>query len=545
MAELNALEQLTESLDARQSFKLEAGAGSGKTYALVYALHHLLAKQRPDLEHSGRAIACITYTNAARDEIRARVADDPLVHVSTIHEFLWEVVQRYQPQLREALIEYNRELKAPAEKVEDLPADAPIIYSDRRPKFTEGVISHDEVIELSYRVISRHPRLSKIVADRYPYIFVDEYQDTFPRTVELLLEHLLPGREGRIVIGLFGDSMQKIYRSGIGTVTSPTLRTITKHENFRSSRAVVALLNKIRPDLPQYPAGEDCDGEAWLFANQSESTPAERLKLAHDALTQRGWSIDNAKQLFLTHRLIAGTLGYPDLDRLYDRRGRNGRTDLLEGREPYARLLTEIEDLRRAHEAQDVGALMTLLHGDNRPITRHAQKRQITASLRELSLLSRTASIGDVIDRADSLQLIPKPTEVRRVEKLFASDALDERDTWHVEFARSLREVSFREWMNFAQFRDEQTPFSTQHGVKGAEFDDVLVAIDDTAWTQYNMGKMIAGIDKPDRANRSRNMFYVCCSRARRRLAVVFLSDLPVQALPTVRDWFGSEYVIH
>jgi DNA helicase II / ATP-dependent DNA helicase PcrA len=544
VAELNALEELTEALDARQSFKLEAGAGSGKTYALVYALHHLLSTQRPELEHSGRAIACITYTNAAKDEIRHRIADDPLVHVSTIHEFLWDAVQRYQSQLREALIQYNHGLKTPIEGVEDLPVGAPISYSDRRPRFAEGVISHDEVIELSYRVISKHRRISKIIADRYPYIFVDEYQDTFPRTVELLLDHVLPGREARIVVGLFGDSMQKIYSSGVGAVISSRLRTITKHENFRSSRAVVTLLNKIRPDLLQYPAGEDYDGETWLFASQNERTPAGRLKLAHDMLAQRGWSIDNTKHLFLTHRLIAGTLGYSDLDRLYDQRGRNGRADLLEGREAYAHLLTEIEALRRSHEAQDLAALTAILHGDNRPITRHAQKRQINTSLRELFQLSHTASIGEVIDRADSLQLIPKSTEIRAIEKLFRSEDLDERDTWRVNFAKRVREVTYREWTNFARFRDEQTPFSTQHGVKGAEFDDVLVAIDDTAWTQYSMGKMIAGTDKPDRATRSRNMFYVCCSRARRRLAVVFLSELPDQALPVVRDWFGTECIV-
>jgi DNA helicase-2/ATP-dependent DNA helicase PcrA len=96
---------------------------------------------------------------------------------------------------------------------------------------------------------------------------------------------------------------------------------------------------------------------------------------------------------------------------------------------------------------------------------------------------------------------------------------------------------------NFAKFRDELTPYSTQHGVKGSEFDDVLVVVDDTAWTQYSMGKMIAGTDKEARTTRSRNMFYVCCSRAKRRLAVVFVSDLPSEAYPVLLDWFGADNV--
>jgi DNA helicase-2/ATP-dependent DNA helicase PcrA len=58
------------------------------------------------------------------------------------------------------------------------------------------------------------------------------------------------------------------------------------------------------------------------------------------------------------------------------------------------------------------------------------------------------------------------------------------------------------------------------------------------------MGKMIAGTDKPDRTTRSRNMFYVCCSRAKKRLAVAFLSDLPSDAYPVLAERFGEGQVI-
>jgi DNA helicase-2/ATP-dependent DNA helicase PcrA len=90
-----------------------------------------------------------------------------------------------------------------------------------------------------------------------------------------------------------------------------------------------------------------------------------------------------------------------------------------------------------------------------------------------------------------------------------------------------------------------RTPYSTQHGVKGAEFDDVLVVVDDKAWNHYDMAGMIGGTEKNlTRLARSRNMFYVCCSRARRRLAVVFVSDLSPKALAIAREWFGPENIV-
>jgi DNA helicase-2/ATP-dependent DNA helicase PcrA len=543
VAELNSLGRVIEALDAGRSFKVEAGAGSGKTHTLVSALRHLLRTRSAELKRTGQAIACITYTNAAKDEVRRRIEEDPLVHVSTIHEFLWELVQSHQAQLREALVDYNRTLKSPVDGLDSIPPDTPITYGDRGRRLAEGLISHDEVLDLSFRVISAHPRLARIIADSYPYILVDEYQDTSPRTVDVLLKHLLPGREGKIVIGLFGDSMQKIYGTGVGAVTDPALLSITKHENYRSSRAVVSLLNKIRPELPQEPAADAPDGEALVFVSGDESDPEARLKLATEQLVERGWELDATKRLYLTHRTIARTLGYPNLDKLYDSRGMNGRADLLEGREPYADLLSKIDALLLAYEAGDHMAVVDVLDAAGIKITRHSKKAEIAASLRELAQLRRMDTIGAVADLAHELQLVPKTRRVRAIEQKFGASGLDERDQRQVDFAEALRDIPFLEMSNFAKFRDELTPYSTQHGVKGSEFDDVLVVVDDTAWTQYSMGKMIAGTDKEPRVTRSRNMFYVCCSRAKRRLAVVFVSDLPSEAYPVLLDWFGTDHV--
>jgi DNA helicase-2/ATP-dependent DNA helicase PcrA len=52
---------------------------------------------------------------------------------------------------------------------------------------------------------------------------------------------ILPGPT--CVVGLFGDSMQKIYPSGVGAVTHPKLKPITKHENYRCPPPVVEVLN--------------------------------------------------------------------------------------------------------------------------------------------------------------------------------------------------------------------------------------------------------------------------------------------------------------
>ena len=91
MASTSIAEQVIDCLEHNKSFVVDAGAGSGKTHTLVEALTYLLEKRSDDYLSRGQQIVCITYTNVAVGEIESRINSDPLVRVSTIHDFLWSV----------------------------------------------------------------------------------------------------------------------------------------------------------------------------------------------------------------------------------------------------------------------------------------------------------------------------------------------------------------------------------------------------------------------------------------------------------------------
>ncbi|MEV8606089.1 UvrD-helicase domain-containing protein [Streptomyces griseoviridis] len=540
MADLTTIETVVKELDARHSFLVEAGAGAGKTTDLVRALQYLLGHQRSELESSGQRIACITYTNVAKRKILERISADPLVTVGTIHEFLWDVIQDYPRELWQQLLDYNSDDVRNPEDLTEVATPPVIEYSDRGRKFSEGRISHDDVIALSLRLVTAYPKLIRIITSKYPVIFVDEYQDTSPKTIKLLLDHLAGAGKEPCVIGLFGDSMQKIYRSGVGAVQHERLTLITKHENYRCSRPVVDVLNKMRPELRQEAASERQEGEVHLFLKADTPPGPLRLEAAKSALAGMGWSPGNSKYLMLTHRGIAGTLNYPNLLEQYRQLGSHGPDDLMARTEPYAQYLTQVEALCAAHRARDFVELTSLLAQGKSRITEHADKRTISEAIHALNSVRMAGSVGDVMDLMAKSPLLALPGKVRERERRRTATDLDERRQRQADFANRLRDIPYSEVVAVTQFIDELTPFSTQHGVKGDEFENVVVVVDDSAWTMYNIGKMLAGIDKPDRAQRSRNLFYVCCSRARRGLAVVFTNDLPDGAETTARDWFAS-----
>ena len=69
-------------IEERKSFVLEAGAGSGKTYALIQTLNYLIQHKSENLKIANQKIVCITYTNVAKNEIIDRIENNELVEKS-------------------------------------------------------------------------------------------------------------------------------------------------------------------------------------------------------------------------------------------------------------------------------------------------------------------------------------------------------------------------------------------------------------------------------------------------------------------------------
>ena len=106
-----------------------------------------------------------------------------------------------------------------------------------------------------------------------------------------------------------------------------------------------------------------------------------------------------------------------------------------------------------------------------------------------------------------------------------------------------IKSLPFTEIVNLYKFEEDLTPYSTQHGIKGAEFDNVFVILDNGRWNQYNFKYLFEKtIGKESVIERTQKMFYVCCSRAKKNL-VVFYHKPSDAVLDKANDWFGNENV--
>lgn len=320
--------QIFELIDDNRNFLLSGGAGSGKTYSLVSVINEIY-NRNPIAK-----IACITYTNAAVHEIENRVLNKK-IRISTIHDFLWDNISPFQNELKTTLIE---SINNPEVKYKNITVELPynnefkdgVKYAEFL-RLSDGYISHDEIITLANQMFKKYPKLCDILNNKYDYILVDEYQDTFPEVIEILLVYLSKSKK-RSIIGFFGDSMQSIYDDGIGDlnnyIESEIVFEVQKSQNRRNPQSVISLSNKLRIDKLEQVPSEDENAPNMKDGKVKEGT----IKfiygdiLSMDSIKKKeyfaGWDFSNpkeTKELRLTHNLIASNAGFPKLMEIYDK----------------------------------------------------------------------------------------------------------------------------------------------------------------------------------------------------------------------------------
>ena len=561
VAAQRALDEIFRCIRERRSFRLEAGAGAGKTYSLVKALQLIIDEEGAQFVRSHQKVACITYTNVATDEVTRRTDGHPAVQASTIHSFCWELCKSFQAILRSEVMS----IPQLAEKIEEAGefGSRRIGYDlgHRRVTEKEILLHHDDVLKIMVALME-HPKFRRIVAARFPVLFIDEYQDTDAAFAESLIRNFVETGDGPL-IGFFGDSWQKIYRTGAGRIDHANLQPIGKGANFRSVPDVVNVLNRIRPELPQQVSDPGAVGSAKVyhsneFIGQRQigghwggDLPAEEvhryLSGLRESLANAGWdfSPQKTKILMLTHNVLAAEQHYSQILGVFEY-----NDSLLKKEDPYIAFLADtVEPACAAFSAGKFGEMFSVIGRKVGNLSNLAEKRDWTRNMKRLVALRAAGKIGEIIDLLKETRKPRLPDAVLRTEKRLAEATRDDIEASRtLKQIQKLRQLPYSELIALAEFINDHTPFSTKHGVKGAEFENVLIVLG-RGWNQYNWTQFLEWFpdrfpgNKEESYVRNRNLFYVACSRPKKNLALLFTQELTLGALGTLESWFGAENI--
>lgn len=586
-------EEIENCLTTKTSFSVVAGAGSGKTTSLISTLEKTREIYGSELRKRGQKVVCITYTKRAVGVIQSRLRFDSLYHVSTLHSFLWPEVARFQDAIRGAIIEevipyhllkaekydnggQSKAAKKARKKIAQLNEELANLggvqkfkYEDSvSSNFKTGVISHDDLIRIATYLISNNPILRKGLGFKYPFIYVDEAQDTFQPVVNAL--NAMCAEDGLPLVGYFGDLMQQIYDDDRVHNFSEliNLKEITKEENYRCSTKVIDFLNKFRTDVQQDAAGKNKDiaGSVLMTIVQADhpSEPRNRysdsqlddaIAKFNNALKDWGWYEDeDVKRLFLVRQMIARRLNFSVLQKLFtgkyssaksQNEYESGKHFLLQ---PFVKFVIPIVSSYQRGDHNEVISLFGKYspefapNGNNKDITLRKMLNLAKYQAERLTELWNEKTTKQVLEHINEENLLVLSDKLKgHLKRTPRDDEYDDENEEHsIEKGDWLADEFFlmptNEIENYAEFVNDNTAYSTQHGVKGEEYKKVVVVFDDieAAWNNYSFSKLLtpkfSGTPTDKQFEKSRKLAYVCFSRAEEHLRILFYSKDAVLA---------------
>lgn len=531
--------EIIETLKSGHSFRVEAGAGSGKTYSLNRAIEWIQANKWSDYSRKKQNVVCITYTNAAVDVIAERLAKDSFILPSTIHSFAWNAIKQYQSVLID-VVTTNPDF-LPDEGDFNKVTEVSYTLGHRYKENGIQYLYHDDVLKL-FCLLLDNAKFRRVFADKYPLILIDEYQDSYKPIIDQFVDYFIAKGIGP-QFGFFGDAWQTIYQSNkaCGAIEHDNIDVIKKSSNFRSAPRIVQFLNDIRPDLPQKSAMDGFDGEVAVITcedyngarrtdrNFKGELPPDVLKSRLDEIeakikqdTPNGESL---KILMITHKVLATQQGYEQLlDVLGD--GLRNKED------PFLLFfMNTVEPIYKALCTSNTQLLFDTLDIKRYPITKKSEKVK-WQKLREQLVETRTQKAINVLELVYQTGLIPIPPKLDGYYRLYH----DAPETMYIAEVtiQTFLDLEYTQFLAAIDFLYPEAVFSTEHGVKGEEYDNVVFVVS-KGWNQYQFeayAPMITGHSPVPRGKetsfeRNRNLFYVCCSRPKKRL--FFFVTVPVE----------------
>jgi DNA helicase-2/ATP-dependent DNA helicase PcrA len=389
----------------------------------------------------------------------------------------------------------------------------------KRLFWQQGILDHEDVLYFAVRILDEHPNLARFLSARYPYVLVDEFQDTTPAQTDVLRILAKAGT----TTGVIGDLGQAIFTFA-GANPEDLLEfepdgqnTYHIPSNRRSTRPILNLLNRIRegPDQSHHGDEEDQDPPTPTIlvgsAERAREYVEEGIEGSFKTLTRRNATV----------RRLAGSQ-VPD--HTYD-----GTWERLFSADPHRSewLETLLEATHEGKEQNRYGHAVKIIYRalrtkNGRLVSKlfsgSSEERKLSRDKRRRTAASLLPYLLKNHDRHRELSGLEFYLDVLEHMETLPPNASLKRPTRQGKFGRLIDETSYETLFVTAELKSGAGDVKTVHKAKGEEYPAVLSyreSDDDTS-----RDTTLEHILNPEDTEGEERRIYLCCAQPLPRAAL-------------------------
>ncbi|MFQ7270050.1 MAG: DNA helicase PcrA [Clostridium sp.] len=421
-----------------------AGAGSGKTRVLTHRIAYLIEEHQVPPYH----ILALTFTNKAANEMRERVNNiieygAGSIWVSTFHSTCVRILRRFIDHLGydnaftiydsddqkslmkdickqlnidtkkykertflNAISSAKDELKTPEQYADEVAKEYNKkifgrVYKEYQKRLKQNnALDFDDLIMLTVQLFRQNAEILNHYQERFPFILVDEYQDT--NTAQFTLLSLLASRYQNLCV--VGDDDQSIYRfrgANIHNILNfekifPATKVIRLEQNYRSTKNILAAASGVIKH-------NSMRKEKTLWTTAEAGAPISYGRYDNEYEEAQGIAAD-------IHRQVKDGMSYSDFAILYRT---NAQSRVFEEKLIYEGIPYRIIGAVNFYARKEIKDILCYLKTINNSADDIAIKRIINIPRRGIG----QTTIGRISDYAFS-QEMPFYEALRRVDEI-------------------------------------------------------------------------------------------------------------------------------
>lgn len=372
----------------------------------------------------------------------------------------------------------------------------------KKQYWKDGMLTYDDVLFFSYELIKKHPEILRILRSKFPYFFIDEFQDTNPIQTEIIK---LLGEEETIV-GIIGDWAQSIYGFQGADVTQfqkfslGDMKYYEIKDNRRSTRQIINILNIIRGDLNQKSPENKIGDEPYIIIGNQLNSYKKAKKILNDKsknlyslsyadITSNEMKL-NSKEIKVDESVLRNDI----VNEIINEESGNRPKQIV-------RVIKAIEYARQNNFNEAVKN-MTRVYGAEK------DKENIKKALIALNNLLST------YDKFKNSSI----TEFHN--KLKNNIKLDIKKISKGKIKTFYDSIKYTDVVLWIKINEDNSLHRTIHKSKGDEFDNVMVIVKSKIDKEFNEDEDLAFLLNPDLSQESQRVYYVAVSRAKKNLFI-------------------------